>query len=324
MDYDAKRNNWINVECLARCHYNYFCIFNNFRNWGENKNAFVIGAIVAFYPSYIFNTGLLLKDAFEICFAILSLLFLIKMLKKPSIINFIVLYLSLICTTHFRFYLGYAAILTFFISWFFLSRVDFQKKIILGVVFVIVMGFIPQLGANRGYLGINSFNQFLNPTVVNFYRQFAYNPKYNRPVSTLSNPLPELTQVGVGSSFVVDRGLLGYAESSTYVLLGPFPWQIKNLRQSLAIFETVPWYLLLFFVVSGTIICFRKRIIEAAPLLIFSIITLVVIAVFDTNFGLIVRIRIPAFISLLCIASFGFTENNIIYRYFKKGYNKRL
>jgi hypothetical protein len=105
------------------------------------------------------------------------------------------------------------------------------------------------------------------------------------------------------------------------VLLGPFPWQLKYLRQFFAMFETIPWYLMMFFVVEGIIVCFKKRIKEAAPLLIFSFIVMVVLAIFDSNYGLILRIRMPAFISLLCIASFGFTENNIVYRYFKKGYN---
>ena len=103
---------------------------------------------------------------------------------------------------------------------------------------------------------------------------------------------------------------------------GRFPGKLKISRQSLALVETIPWYLLLFFVVDGTIVLYKKRIKEAVPLLIFSVLVLVVIAIFDTNFGLIVRIRIPAFISLLCIGAFGFNKNNIVYNYSKKIYEK--
>ena len=48
---------------------------------GLSKNAFIIGLVTAVYPSYIFNSGLLLKDPIEICFTVLGLLFLIKTIK---------------------------------------------------------------------------------------------------------------------------------------------------------------------------------------------------------------------------------------------------
>jgi hypothetical protein len=276
----------------------------------SEKKSFIIGLIVAVYPSYIFNTGLLLKDAIEICFVVLGLLFLIKIIKKFNWYNFLVLYLALICVTHFRFYIGYALIITFIFSWFLFANMDFKKKIIYGIIFIVILGFIPQIAYNQGYYGINSFKTYFNNKIVNFYRQIVYNP-ITYYTNTPSTNTPSM--VGLDSSFTVREGPLGYIQSFVYVLLGPFPWQIKNLRQSLALVETIPWYLLLFFVIEGIIFSFKNRIKEVMPLLFFSILVMIVIAIFDTNFGLIVRIRIPAFISLLCIASFGFNKNNIIY-----------
>ena len=284
---------------------------------GATKNAFIIGLITTVYPSYVFNSGLLLKDTLEICFIILGLLFLIKTIKKFTWYNFLVLYLAIFCATHFRFYIGYALIITFIFSWFLFSKMDFKKRIIYGIIFIIILGFIPQIASNQGYYGIDSVRVFLNYEQFTYYRQVAWNPVYNATTPTTTTPTTTtptaLTSVvGFDSSFSVEKGLLGYAESFVYVLLGPFPWQIKYLRQSFALIETIPWYFLLFFVVDGIIILFKKRVKEAAPLLIFSIIVMVVIAVFYKNFGLIVRIRIPVFISLLCLASFGFNKNNII------------
>jgi len=286
---------------------------------GISKNAFIIGLITAIYPSYIFNSGLLLKDAIEVCFVILGLLFLIKIIKKFAWYNFLILYLALICATHFRFYNGYALIFTFILSWFLFANINLKRKIIYGIIFIIILGFIPQIAANQGYYGINSFKMYLNLERVNFYRQTVYNPaRYNAPVSSTTTTATSAPTIGLGSSFVAESTPLGYLKSFVYVLLGPLPWQIKNLLQSFVLIETIPWYFLLFFIVDGIIILFKKRVKEAAPLLIFGIIATVVIAVFESNFGIIVRIRIPIFISLLCFASLGFNENNILYNYLKQ------
>jgi len=324
---------------------------------GDGKNALIIGIITALYPSYVFNTGLLLKDGFEIFFTILGLLFLIKTIKSFSWVNFIILYLAILCSTHFRFYIGYALIITFVLSWFLFSKFSLKDRSAYGLIFIIVLGFVPQISAGQSYYGIDTVLSLINPRMVSFYRQSAYNPNstYNNPIistpaastpivsaptvtpsvnstipsnSVVSNPTntnpisqPQ-TPIGLGSSFQTEGGLLGYTKSFVYVLLGPLPWQIRNLRQVFALFETIPWYLLLLFVADGIIICFKNRNKIAAPLLIFSLIVAVVIAIFDSNYGLIVRIRIPAFVSLLCLASFGFNKNNIIYNYLNKIYEK--
>jgi len=305
---------------------------------GSGKNAFLIGLIAAVYPSYVFNSGLLLKEAFQMCFVALGLLFLIKTIKKFTWYNFLILYLALIGSTHFRFYVGYALIGAFVLSWFLFADMNSKKRIICGILFIIVLGFIPQIAANQGYFGVNSFKMYLNSRMVTFFRQSAYNAAYYKipilasstsgkltsvastqlTISTASTPATDtsavpnsttpvsavpFSTVGFGSSFHTGNGLLGYAKSFIYVLLGPFPWQIKSLNQSFALFETIPWYFILFFIVNGIIICFKQHVREVAPLLIFSIMVMAVITIFEGNFGIITRIRMPAFISLLCVAS---------------------
>lgn len=296
---------------------------------GLSKNAFIIGLVAAIYPSYIFDTGLLLKEALEIFFVFLALLFLIKIIKKFNWYNFFVLYAATFCATHFRFYIGYALIIAFVSCWFLFSGMGIKKRIIYGIIFIILLGFIPQFSAGQGYLGVSSFKGYLNFNMVNFYRQVAYMPVSANPIlsavpgksgggTSVGLDSSGGTSVGLDSSFVAKSNVLGYVKSFVYVLLGPFPWQVKNLRQALALFETIPWYFLLFFVARGLIVSFKKRIKEVAPLLIFSVIAMVVVAVFSANFGIIARIRIPAFISLLCIASLGFNKNNIINNYLNK------
>ncbi len=294
---------------------------------GLNKNAFIVGVIIAVYPSYLFNSGLLLKDPLEICFIFLGLLFLAKVIKKCTWYHFLVFYLSIIVATHFRFYIGYALIATFIVSWFLFSQINLKRKIAYGVIFIILLGFIPELAVGQGYYGIYSLKKYFNVSTVNFYRQSAYNPAHYKtptppalavsisPTTSVAPVVSVAPVTGLESTFLVENTPLGYLKSFVYIVLGPFPWQIKNARQAFALLETLPWYVLLIFVVSGAVVVVKKRIKVAMPLLIFSILVLILIAIFDNNFGLIVRIRIPAFISLLCVASLSpiaikYTKNN--------------
>jgi hypothetical protein len=230
--------------------------------------------------------------------------------------------------------------LTFALSWFLLANETFKKRVAYGIVIVALLGLIPQFIVGQGYYGINSVKKYFSAEMVHFYRQSAYNAAYykfpvpavavlGKPGSTVvvSNKPSSATSystIGFDSSFQTGAGILSYVKSFVYAILGPLPWQIKNLRQSLVLFETLPWYVLLFFIIDGIVVVFKKRAKEAIPLLIFSIIVLIVITVFDNNFGLIVRIRIPAFIALLCLAPFGFNKNNIIYRIAEKSYKSVL
>jgi hypothetical protein len=73
------------------------------------------------------------------------------------------------------------------------------------------------------------------------------------------------------------------------------------------------------------IILFKKRVKEAIPLLLFSTILIVVIAIFDSNFGLILRIRIPAFLTLMCFAAFSSRESIVEkINYLKNVWNNRI
>ncbi len=317
---------------------------------GSKKNAFIIGLIVALYPSYIFNTGLLLKDALEICFIMLALLLLLKTIKKCKWYHFLSFYVVLICVTQFRFYIGYVLMFTFLVSWFLIANISIKKRVVYGILFIIILGFVPQITTSYGYYGIGSVEKYLNYKSINFYRTVVYNPAHYSqapPVGPALSSLPAVvlaskphvqtnsvlvnapvskpsSVVGLDSSFVVGNGPTGYIKSFFYAMLGPFPWQIKKTRQLFALIETFPWYLLLFFVVDGMIVVYRKRVKIALPLVLFSFMTLVIIAIFDSNFGEITRIRIPVFMALLCIASFGFREDNIIYRFVNTSYEKIL
>ena len=123
--------------------------------------------------------------------------------------------------------------------------------------------------------------------------------------SSRASSIKVKTEIGSPPNFLVN--LLA---SFSHVLLGPFPWQMRYYRHLFALVETIPWYFLLFFVIKGSIVAIRRKRI-ALPLLVFSIMSLVVLALFITNFGIITRIRMPSFIALLCLIPLGFQKSSL-------------
>jgi len=99
-------------------------------------------------------------------------------------------------------------------------------------------------------------------------------------------------------------------------LLGPFPWQLTQKRQVIGLAETIPWYILIIafaygavrFIKENGILPFLKFYKLSLPLLIFSVFALGALSLFINNYGIIARIRIPAFICLISIMCVMFNE----------------
>jgi 4-amino-4-deoxy-L-arabinose transferase-like glycosyltransferase len=321
-------NAWLSalISVLA-----YFIVIEIF---GKNKYALLVGVIVALYPSLLFFGSLLLKDALITFLSLVAVLLIIKLIKNFSYGFFAIFYLISGLIFHFRFYIGFAVIFTFVISWLIFYNFDIKKKFIYVLIFIALFGFLPQVFMidRAGYWGNILFKQYLNQKTISYYRNVAYapEPQYvkepeNKP-SQLENNFSE-NQDTSGSTFNIDTNfknplnfIRGYSLSFVYSVLSPLPWQIKYKRQLYAFAETIPWYILLFFIIKGLIINFKRYYKKITPLLIFSFLILGNIALFINNFGIITRIRIPAVICLLCLLPFGIEGRNIFYDCTKKIY----
>ncbi len=301
---------------------------------GSKKWAFLIGLIVCFYPSYLYFGSLLLKDTLVIPLVLSGLLLSVKMIKNFSWQKFLIFFVILTGTIHLRFYIGYALIFSFIFCWFLVSALNFKKRVVYGIVIVFLLGFSPQILGN-GYYGTNAIKHYFNPEIITVYREVIYAPPETSPPETSppeTSP-PETSPPetspnslsGLSSSFTAETSFKGYSQTFIYSLLGPFPWQIRYQRQIFALLETIPWYFLFFIIVFGLIKSIRRKgTLEAiknyqfaVPLLVFAIMSLAALSLFITNFGIIVRIRIPSFIALLCLISLSFNDFNLNNKYLK-------
>jgi len=308
---------------------------------GSKKWAFLMGLITAIYPSYLFWGTLLLKDTLVVPLVLAGLLLTLKLIKNFSWRNFVIFYIILGAVIHFRFYIGYSLLFTFILCWSLLCKLNLKKKFVHGIIIVILLGFLPQF-SGYGYYGIKTIDGYLNPKAITFYREAAYTPLSSPVAEVPEVRVPEVqiskimavktyakevilqlfpniktepdgpivhsstielkTEIDNPSSFLVNC-----LKSFVYVSLGPLPWQIQRFRQLFVLLETIPWYFLLFFIIKGAFITLKRKRI-ALPLLVFSVMSLGILALYVSNFGIITRIRIPSFIALLCLIPLGFEK----------------
>jgi len=300
---------------------------------------------VAIYPSYVFFGSLLLKDGLVVSLVLTGLFLTLKLIKNFFWRNFLIFYIVLGAVIHFRFYVGYALLFTFILCWLLLCKLNLKKKLIYGIIIIFLLGFLPQF-LGHDYYGSKTIKGYLNPKTITFYREIVYPaplpslvveaPETQAPeTQDAETQAPEASAIKTCVKKIVlkvfpniekaqntahsssvevktetenpPNFLINWSKSFVYVLLGPLPWQIQNYQQLFVLLEIIPWYFLLFFVAKGIFVALKRERI-ALPLLVFSIISLGVLALFISNFGIITRIRMPSFIALLCLIPLGFEK----------------
>lgn len=303
---------------------------------GDKKGSFFVGIISIFYPSLLFYGSLMLKDAMVVLFLMLGALMFIRLLKEFSWKDFIYLYLSAAVLFNFRFYIGYALILSFMFFGFIFSEMKIRQRLFRVLIFFVIFGSLPYFFSNQGFWGISTIKEYLNKDSITMYREVAYTEKNlttpqkqdvdikpqvdDKNQGLLVNVAkiivgnitrPEVSN-GIGSSFEIKTNfnkpilfVLNMGESFIYTLLGPLPWQIRGLRQLAVLVETIPWYIILYIVSVGIIKNIRLQYKNILSIIGLSFVMLGVVSLFIANFGVITRIRMPAFILISCLIPFG-------------------
>lgn len=281
---------------------------------GSKKTAFLVGLIASIYPSYLYFGSLLIRDAIVVLFSLLSLLLIIKLIKKFSKRNLFIFFLSLGLLIHFRFYVGFIMLLTFIVSWLLFFPIGLKKKFTYGAIIFLFLAFLPQLFAGQGLFGINSFKKFINPETITFFRERETKPDSINPVSNTDYGSTIVVKTEFANPVLFVENSL---ESFIYVSFGPFPWQIRYQRQLFALLEVIAWYVLLFFISRGIFKSYKKYKL-IFPLIFFAVILFAVASVFIDNFGTYMRIRIPGFLALLALADFNLRNNIFILNFLKR------
>jgi len=103
-----------------------------------------------------------------------------------------------------------------------------------------------------------------------------------------------------------------------YLYFAPFPWETANLRQAITIPEVLLWWATFPFLIIGIIYTVRKRLRNALPILVFSLLLTLAYSIFQGNVGTAYRQRTQIQVFLFILIGVGWT----VYR--EERENKRL
>ena len=248
------------------------------------------GLLLTFYPSQIFYSTQLVKDPPLIFMGTLCLYFSVLFLQRKqqyALFGFIPVFLALFSL---RPYAAIAIILSLVLYLLFIWNVRIQKKMLVVAILLLLCAVVPY-GLGKGIFASNYWVSFLDPQNLSEFRENSYSSGTAAAGISLDYGSP--------ISFC-----LSYGFSYLTALIGPFPWQVRSLFQSVALPEalvmTVVMFLLLRLKFSKS---FRVDFKEANLLLIFGLLLLGIIALFSDNFGANTRLRLLPWNSLLLYAS---------------------
>jgi hypothetical protein len=242
--------------------------------------------LVALYPSHIFNSTQLLKDSLVVLLGLIALYELVSLLQRFNVIGTARLLLWLIALVLLRGYVAYSLVLVTAVSLLFSLHFSRPRRAFYLIALVLVAG-LTLSAMGRGFLGIRQIVAMLNPEFLSSFRETAYSIGGSSLGLRLdySSPLTFLR---------------GGSVSLMYLVLAPFPWQIRSLEWGLAGLEMLGWYAILPLVLKGSVTAISKPLHR--PVLLLALGLFIAIALFSDNIGANTRLRMLPLICLMILA----------------------
>lgn len=259
--------------------------------YGNREVSRTCALMIAIFPAFVIWSAQLLKDGLIIFLLVLSITMVLQLQERFNYVNVLLLVLSLFGILALRFYIfymiGVAVVGSFVIS----SSVSAQS-IVKRVVAVLVIGLsLTYLGALRN-AGEN-LDQYGNLKQVQKSRQ---------DLST--------SESGFGSDQDVsttEGAITALPVGFTYLMFAPFPWQVSNFRQGMALPEVLLWWAMMPFLVSGLIYTIKQRFRNAIAILLFSVLLTIAYSIFQGNVGTAYRQRTQIQVFLYMFIAVGWT-----------------
>ena len=260
------------------------------------------GCLLTFYPSQIFYSTQLVKDPLLVLMATFCLYFAVLFFQAKRWLALSGLVAALLTLVSFRPYAAIAIGLSLLIYLLFIWRVRLSRKLLLVVMFLLPWAIVPYC-LGLGFFAADYVLPWLDWQKLSEFREVSYSSGASAADITLDYSNPILFSLTYGISYLT-------------ALLGPFPWQVKSLFQSVALPEA------LFMTGLMAYLCYL-RIFKLLPvslsaidlLLISSLLLLGMIALFSDSTGGNTRLRIFSWHSLFLYASLVCSASRVKLRY---------
>lgn len=232
--------------------------------------------LVGVFPSLILWSSQGLKDGI-ICFLIvLAMNALFTVQKRFSYGSILILLISLTGIYTLRFYIFFAFVVAIFGSFFLStqkSAASMGKQIVALVVITIGLTYLGILQNAQANLEKFGNLETLQNSRADQSRSAESGFGQDIDVSTPTGAIQALP--------------IGLA----YILLAPFPWQVANLRQAITMPESVVWWCLIPFLISGIWYTLKNKLRESVAVVLLTLLLTVSYAMFQGNVGTAYRMR---------------------------------
>ncbi len=267
----------------------FFIAYRLFKNRRVARTA---GLFVAFFPSLILWSSQGLKDAPIVFLLALAILLTLKLTEKFNVINALSLCLVLASIISFRFYI------------FFMITVAVVGAFIIGTGKLTPTTFIRQLlvvaciGTALTYMGVLRLAQ----QQAGFFGDL-------RIIEASRADLSQRAVSGFGRDFDVStpEGAISVVPLGVvYLLFAPFPWEIRNLRQSITLPEMLIWWACFPLLILGLWFTIRYRLRQAFVILIFTTMLTLAYSIFQGNVGTAYRQRAQLLVFYFIFVAVGY------------------
>lgn len=279
----------------------YFCTKKVFNN---GRASIVAALAIALFPALVIWTSQLLKDGLMVFFLVLTMTLVLQLQEKFNLMTFAILVFSLFAIITLRFYIFYMVVIAISSS-FIIGMGATSQSIAKRMVVVCLLGFA------LAYIGI------LRTASV----QFEEYGNLERIQTTREDLSRSGSGFGAGSDVsTTDGAISALPVGFIYLMLAPFPWQVKSVRSALTVPDILLWWSSIPFLIIGLVFTFKHRLRKAIPIMVFTILLTLSYSLFQGNIGTAYRQRIQIQVFLFIFIAVGWTivkerkENKVFQR----------
>jgi len=262
--------------------------------WREMRHPVnLAGLLLAFYPSAVFHSTVLLRDSLILFLGLLGIYYGLRIIQRNgNVLAWLGYFLVLALLYAFRPYAGFVLAISFVLYLLFLR----QKAV------VVLASLLPAMAApwvaGFGPFAWQYVHNFLNPQTVATFREEVY---------AIGG-----SAIGVTVDFTSITGFLWtYSYSFFTAMFGPFVWQVRSAVVAIGLVESLPMLLLTPVWAKGIWRLLCRRSGKAGFLLFFSLLLIGAIALFSANIGANVRLRLLPWTVFLIYAAVSKEEKSV-------------
>lgn len=231
---------------------------------------------IAIFPAFVIWSGQLLKDGLIIFLLVLAMTMVLQLQEKFNYAAVILLIFSLFGIISLRFYIFYMVAVAVAGS-FVIGTSNSIGSVVRRSLILVVMG------VGLTYLGVIQTASVDLETYGNLDR--LQNSRLDQAVSADSGYAEDIdVSTTRGAITAIPIGFI-------YLMLAPFPWEMRNFRQAITFPEVLAWWAMMPLLAWGCWYTIKHRLRTAFPIVLFTILLTLVYSIFQSNVGTAYRQR---------------------------------